>query len=241
MYTFATTVEKNYIHHLFASSKPSTKFFKNFCWSKSTQRNKSSIVRVFPILFLQKLQFNARIEKADWEFWRNVLEQEICVPTSQNQDPQCSWELLERILTEATKLYIPTKPTNGNSKPFCNEELSKASNDLRLLILKFKYNSIYRNGQHLAKARDNFRMSESTSTWMSKILAQTGHKHGKHCRSFYNFQNFSKQKPARTSLLKTSKEKCSAKQKDFAEPFKQTFSEAVHLKNHRFDDDHRQK
>ena len=75
---------------------------------------------------------------------------------------------------EATNRYIPTKRTNRNSKPFWNEELSKASNELGALRRKFKYNSNFRNGQHLAQASDHFKklLSGSASTWMSKILAE---------------------------------------------------------------------
>ena len=52
---------------------------------------------------------------ADWEFWRNVLEQEICVPASQNQDPERSWELLERILTEAPNLSFRQNQLMGTA------------------------------------------------------------------------------------------------------------------------------
>ena len=62
------------------------------------------------------------IENADWESWRNFLEQETCDAGMRsakwNEDPERCWESLKRLLTEATNLYIPTIRTNRNSKPF---------------------------------------------------------------------------------------------------------------------------
>ena len=52
------------------------------------------------------------IEKANWESWRNFLEQEICDPANWKEDLERSWESLKRVLAEATNLYIPTKRTN---------------------------------------------------------------------------------------------------------------------------------
>ena len=123
------------------------------------------------------VQSKTWIEKADWKSWQNFLEQELFDPVNWNDDPGRCWESFKGLLTEAMNLYIPTKRTNRNSKPFWIEEISKASYESRALRRKFKYNSNYRNGQHLAQARDNFKneLSESTSTWMSKILAEMGH------------------------------------------------------------------
>ena len=179
------------------------------------------------------------IEKEDWESWRNFLEQEICDPVNWNDDPECCWKSLKGILTEATNLYNPTKRTNRNSKQFWNEELSKASNELRALRRKFKYNSNFRNGQHLAEARDHFKkiLSESASTWMSKILAEMGHKHGKQFWSIYN--RLFKRKTCEMGPIKDSERKLLCEHKDIAEHLKQTFFEAVHLKKHSFDEDHR--
>ena len=186
------------------------------------------------------VQFKPWIEKADWESWRNFLEQEICDPFNWNDEPECCWKSLKSILTEATTLYIPTKRTNRNSKPFWNVELSKASNELRALRRKFKYNSNFRNGQHLAQARDHFKklLSESASTWMSKILAEMGHKHGKQFWSIYN--SLFKRKTCEMGPIKDSERKLLCEHKEIAELLKQTFFDAVHLKNHRFDKDHRQ-
>ena len=106
------------------------------------------------------------IEKGDWESWQIISEQANCDPATRNEDAERRWKSLKRLLTDATNLYIPRKLTNGNSKPYWNEELSKASNELRR---KFKYNSNYRNGQHLAETRDNFKneiLSESASSWI---------------------------------------------------------------------------
>ena len=180
------------------------------------------------------------IEKADWKSWRNYLEQEICDPAIRDEDPDGCWKSLKRLLTNATNLYISTKRTNRNSKPFWNEELSEASNELRLLRRKFKYNSNYRNGQNLAKAREHFKklLSESASTWMSKILAEMGHKHGKQFWSIYN--KLFKAKTCEMGPIKDSKGKLLCEQTDIAEHLKRTFFEAVHLENHRFDEDHRQ-
>ena len=121
------------------------------------------------------------IEKVDWESLQNFLEQEDCGSANWNEDPKRCWESLK--LTEATNLYIPTKRTNRNSKLLWNKELTKASNELGLLRRKFKYNTIYRNGQHLARARDDFKklLSESAAAWMSKrdeSLAEMQHEHG---------------------------------------------------------------
>ena len=75
------------------------------------------------------VQFKPWIEKADWKSWRNFLEQEFCDPLNWNDDPERCFESLKGLLTEATNLFFPTQRTNRNTKPFWNEELSKASNE----------------------------------------------------------------------------------------------------------------
>ena len=158
-----------------------------------------------------------------------------------NEDPERCWESLERLLTEATNLYIPTKRTNRNSKSFWNEELSKASNELGFLRRKFIFTSNYQNGQQLANARDNFKtsLSESASTWISKISARMGHKHGK--RVWSNYSRLFETKNLRDGPVQRLRRKSALRIMDKAENLKQTFFEAVQLKIPSLEEDHCQK
>ena len=74
---------------------------------------------------------------------------------------------------------------------------------------------------------------------MSKILAEMGHKHGKQFWSIYN--RLFKRKTCEMGPIKVSEGKLLCEHKDIAEHLKQTLFEAVYLKHHRFDEDHRQK
>ena len=74
---------------------------------------------------------------------------------------------------------------------------------------------------------------------MSKISAESGHKHGKQFWLVYN--RLFKSNTCEKGPIKDFKGNLPREQKETAEQLKQTLFEAAHLKNHRFDEDHRQK
>ena len=74
---------------------------------------------------------------------------------------------------------------------------------------------------------------------MSKVSVEKGLKHGKQFKSVYN--RLCKTNTCERGSIKDSEGNLICEQKDIAKHLKQTFFGAAHLKNYRFDKDHRQK
>ena len=116
------------------------------------------------------------IEKIDWVGRPSFIDGRIDGLMIVEDDPVFLWNEFKNLLLEASIVHIPLRCDSNQSKPFCNTDLTDASNELRFLQKKFKYKSKFGKGQKLKTAKERFkllletRVSELMENYVSSLV-----------------------------------------------------------------------
>ena len=147
------------------------------------------------------------------------------------------WNAMLEIIQESTEKFIPTKYPRPHSKPFWNDELKKASEDLRLLRKHFRLNSNYSNGNRLKIAKVEFQnlLSKYASEWLKCQLEELGHKRGK--EFWKRFKHLYSNGSDNIGPVRNSQRQLICEEHGIASEFKRTFFEAHHMGSELFDED----
>ena len=141
------------------------------------------------------------------------------------------------IIQESTEKFMPTKYFSPHSKPFWNDELKKASEDLRLLRKHFRLNSNHSNGNRLKIAKVEFQnlISKYVSEWFKCQLEGLGHKRGK--EFWKRFKHLYSNSSDNIGPVRSFQRQLICEEHEIASEFKRTFIEAHHMESELFDED----
>ena len=146
------------------------------------------------------------------------------------------WKEFKNLLHEVSFGHIPLKCVSNYSKPFCNSDLTDASNELRFLRKKFKYKTIFENGQKLKAAKERFKIlfNKSVIEWMENYLSSLGHKRGREfwtsCKTLLNT------KDEEVGLIRSKEERLLYAPEEISKEFETMFFGGEHLKKQSFND-----
>ena len=175
------------------------------------------------------------LDKADWQSWTEFIE--IKINSIECNTASELWNAMLEIIQESTEKFIPTKYLSPHSKPFWNDELKKASEDLRLLRKHFRLNSNYSNGNRLKIAKNEFQnlISKYASEWLKCQLEELGHKRGK--EFWKRFKHLYSNGSDNIGPVRNSQRQLICEEHGIASEFKRTFFEAHHMGSELFDED----
>ena len=144
---------------------------------------------------------------------------------------------MSEIIQESSEKFIPTKYLSAHSKPFWNDELKKASEDLRLLRKHFRLNSNYSNVNRLKTAKIEFQklISKYASEWLKCQLEELGHKRGK--EFWKHFKHLYSNGSDNIGLVRNSQRHLICEEHWIASEFKRTFFGTHHMGSELFDED----